>query len=415
MAVKLPNIDPRWSDKLSRSGFFFGALLLHLIIFLMVATWIIFPAFKPPTDDFEKTYLPSGAPPPPPQTAVAPMSVPTHSIAPPAAVINSASPAPAAFNIPMPDLSPAAASSDTSSKMTAPAVKVVNNLAARLPTIRATVTGWGRDADNIRNSHGDPHNVVAKFPVFVASYADGDWDCNLHLDADGKIDAGSIPNLVEKINQWSHGNIKAQVMTTPLDIGGPDLLDKKPPFIFFTGHKDFVLNDAEIKNLQTYLQDGGAIWGDNALAGEGSRFDVAFRREMKRVIPDIDKNFQPMDVSYDVFTKSWFPLTKVPQGMNYYAETILRIDIDGKLAVIYTPNDYSDMLQMHILPGDTEADPKSEAYPGHPLYTPGFLYYYSDTFFRNFQLPSALDANRLGMNIVAYLLVRFDDSLLLTP
>ena len=33
---------------------------------------------------------------------------------------------------------------------------------------------------------------------------------------------------------------------------------------------------------------GGAIWGDNALPGWGSRFDVAFRREMKRVVPDIE-------------------------------------------------------------------------------------------------------------------------------
>ncbi len=36
-------------------------------------------------------------------------------------------------------------------------------------------------------------------------------------------------------------------------------MSKMPPFIFFTGHKDFVLTDDEVHNLQAYLQNGGAI------------------------------------------------------------------------------------------------------------------------------------------------------------
>jgi hypothetical protein len=120
------------------------------------------------------------------------------------------------------------------------------------------------------------------------------------------------------VNEWSHGHITGEVKPTPLDIGGTDLLDKKPPFIFFTGHKDFILTDQEIQNLRDYLQIGGCIWGDNALAGQGSRFDVAFRREMKRVVPDLDKNFTPMSITDEIFTKSWFPISKLPTGMNYY-------------------------------------------------------------------------------------------------
>ena len=96
--------------------------------------------------------------------------------------------------------------------------------------------------------------------------------------------------------------------------------------------------------IRDSLQIGGCIWGDNALAGRGSRFDVAFRREMKRVVPDLDKNFEPVDLTYDIFTKSWYSISKVPQGMNYYAEPLEHLDIDGKLAILYTPNDYSDKM-----------------------------------------------------------------------
>jgi hypothetical protein len=201
-----------------------------------------------------------------------------------------------------------------------------------------------------------------------------------------------------------------------LDIGGPDLLQKKPPFIFFTGHKDFILTDQEVQNLRDYLQIGGAIWGDNALPGKGSRFDVAFRREMKRVVPDLDKNFEPVAMTDDVFTKSWYPIAKIPPGMNYYAEPLEHLDIDGKLAILYTPNDYSDMFCMLILPGDTEMGPVQVPDGStSPLVTSEMFLDHSDVFFRNFKLPACLACDQFGMNVIGYMLVRFDKDLLLTP
>lgn len=408
----VPEKERHWAERLFHSGFFLGALLFHLILFLMIATWTIFPRFIPPTDDFAKAYVPSGAPPPPPPATTTPtMPVPTHSIAPPTPAITSQNSTPD-FSVPMPDINPTTDMSKTSQKMTAPAAKSTSSLSARLSSIKSTVMGWGRDQNNILNSNGDTHNVVAKFPIFVASYADGDWSTGLELK-DGAIVGGSMVNLATKINEWSRGNIKGAVVPTPLEIGGPDLLEKKPPFVFFTGHKDFVLTDKEIENLRNYLQDGGAIWGDNSLAGEGSRFDVAFRREMKRVIPDADKNFEQVPMTAEVFTKSYFPISKVPQGMNYYDESLQHIDIDGKLAILYTPNDYNDFFYMGILPGDKEID---TSYPYKSAYhtNPG-LWMHRGVFFRNFNLESGLAAQQLGMNIVAYLLVRFDKELLLTP
>jgi hypothetical protein len=259
---------------------------------------------------------------------------------------------------------------------------------------------------------GDP---TATFPVYVASYADGDWACNTRLDSNGNIVGGSLPDLAAKITEWSHGHINAQVVPKPLDIGSSELLNRMPPFIFFTGHKDFVLTEQEVTNLRDYLQNGGAIWGDNALPGHGSRFDVAFRREMKRVVPDLDKNFEPMKLDADLFTKSKFAISQVPAGMNYYSEPIEHLDIDGKLAILYTPNDYSDLFFMRILPGDTQIAPTytNRKYTS-PLTTSGTFLYNNNTFFRNFTLPGALAVHRLGMNIVVHLLTRFDDELLLS-
>ena len=402
-------------DRISRSGYFFGAVLLHLIVFVMISTWIIFPGFKPPAEDFTKTYLPSAPPPPPPPTQET-MQVPTTTVAPPTRTIISPTTAPA-FTVPLPDLTPNTRPTGTAPKQPDKVVDKKNSISPeRLAQIMKTEQdNWGRDHQNILSSGGDPKNVVARFPVYLASYADGDWGYGQTIQG-GKIISGSLGNLVAKINEWSKGNITGQVVPEPLNIGAGDLIDKKPPFIYFTGHKDFKLTDQEIQNLRDYLEVGGAIWGDNSLPGSGSRFDVAFHREMKRVIPDIDKNFEPIDITSDVFTKSWFPLTAIPQGMNYYAEPFEHLDIDGKLAIIYTPNDYNDMLSMRILPGDTNYkrgyDRRKDP---DPLTTSEVLLRNKDVFFRNFELPACLECDKAGMNIISYMLVRFDKDLLLTP
>jgi len=402
-----------WYERISRSTYFFGAVLLHLVVFFLAATLVIFPAFQPPVEDFTKTYLPTVRipPPPPPQETV---PVPTLAVAPTSTAITSANPTPS-FSVPIPNLAPSTTTVAVPDRAVQKVLPRTDKLSlVRLQKITLTEQKWGRDRNNILESNGDPHNVKATFPVYLARYADGDWDCNTVL-RDGKIIAGSLCNLVEKINQWSHGNITGTVVPDPLDIGSPDLLAKAPPFIFFTGHKDFILTEQEVQNLRDYLQIGGAIWGDSALPGAGSRFDLAFHREMKRVVPDLDKNFEPADTTYDIFAKSWFPLSKVPAGMNYYAEPVQHLDIDGKLAILYTPNDYSDMFTMLILPGATQAGPDYTPEVAPFLQTNRTFNKNSQIFFRNYQLPACLACDQLGMNIVGFLLVRFDKDLLLAP
>ena len=399
-------------EKLTRSGYFLAAVLLHLVIFLMIAARVIFTAPAPPPDDFAKSYVPSGAPPPPPPPPPPQsIAVQTQVVASPTAIVSN-SPMPS-FTIPLPTLTPTTPVPQVI-KITQTAMRSPSNLASRLPGIMTTETkNWGRSQQNIQDTEGDVHKVIATFPVYLASYADGDWGCNVNLNGN-QIVAGSLPNLVAKMNEWSKGNLKGAVVPTPLDIGSSDLMDKMPPFVFFTGHKDFVLTDTEIENLRAYLNNGGCIWGDNCLAGYGSRFDVAFRREMKRVVPDKDKQFQDVPITDDIYAKSFYYMTKTPEGMNYYAEPIQHLDLDGKLAIIYTPNDYSDLFTMRILPGDLTIAPQQPE-NGSPLFTNGQFQNYAETFFRNYELPSCLQAQKMGMDIIGFMLIRFDKELILTP
>ena len=84
------------------------------------------------------------------------------------------------------------------------------------------------------------------------------------------------------IDKLSRDKIRAKPQPVPLDLSNWDEIgSKKPPFIFFTGHRDFKLTDQEVKNLGEYLRSGGCIWGDSSLPGQRSRFDIAFRRAIE--------------------------------------------------------------------------------------------------------------------------------------
>ena len=407
----------RWMEKANRSLFFVLALLFHLILFLMVATWVIFQAPVPQKADFKEVFVPPAAPPPPPpqtspQTvAVSPTAVPTTDSA-----ITTTSAA-ASFTVPMPQID--ATVSPSMQPQTAKALpNPANALAGRLGAIRGTVGSW-RSAANIRDAGGDVHNLVAKFPVYLAQYAGGDWNCNNYFnEGPGSPSAGSLPNLCDKVEEWSEKNLTADTIKV-IQADSPDLLSHPPPYIFFTGHADFQLTDAEVTNLRKYLQVGGAIWGDSAFAGDGSRFDVAFHREMKRVLPDPDIVFQDLPMDHPIFTKSWFPMDSVPLGMNYRKDPIQIVNLDGKLAIIYTPNDYSDLMTVALAPGKdpttAEMNGQDRPYKDKPRYSPTGFTRHEATFYRNYTASSAMISDQLSMNILAHLLIRFDSDLLLTP
>jgi len=406
--MHMPHDRRRWEERLHRSVFFFGALLLHLVVFLMVATWVVYQPTAVQPDPLPVYILHSAETPTPPPRA------PDLTIVDAGALssgedIHVAIPNAGLSQLQLPIRGIEIGRDHASVSFASPATPThITGLSPGRAKIILANALRIRSLEEIRN-----HDPTATFPIYVATYAHGDWAYNSHLDKNGNIIAGSIPDLAAKINEWSHGTIKGVVVQKPLNIGSHELLDKMPPFIFFTGHKDFVLTEDEVTNLRDYLQDGGAIWGDNALAGKGSFFDIAFRREMKRVVPDHDFEAVPMD---DGIYKNKFVIDQVPAGINYHAEPIEHLDIDGVLAILYTPNDYCDLYAMRILPGDTQIqlgrlDPKTEP----PLTTSYFLQSHRNVFFRNFTLESSLAVHRLGMNIVTFFITRFDDKLQVSP
>lgn len=405
-------------DRIMRCRYFFFALLLHLIVFAMVSTVIIFKAVIAQAD-IESGLIagPAAAgdntpppPPPPPSESVPVQTNPTSSDKEIFAIDNPSQEAP---NIPIPVIS--APSPTISKNVTTTAGMtggVKDSFGTRASGIRQMVSGWGRSTGNSKTFGGNGRNTAAVFKCYIARYAQGDWETTIEL-RDEKVFRGSLVNLLYEVSQRSRGRIKADVVAEPLRLDSSEIFDVKPPFIYFTGHKNFVLTQQEVDNLRKYLIQGGCIWGDNGLAGRGSRFDVAFRREMKRVLPSEDQQFVVLPDSHPIFTQSYLPINGVPPGMNYYQEPIEAINMDGTIAVVYTLNDYSDMFQMAFKPGTIEMAPDENNEKSRITESERRLWAYHDVYYRNFT-PEACSASfDLGLNIIVHLLTRWDEKLLL--
>jgi hypothetical protein len=150
------------------------------------------------------------------------------------------------------------------------------------------------------------------------------------------------PALQNSLLRGLNRNTDIDVDYAPRFIALDDEALLNEPLILLTGHYDFEWSPGEIENLQNYVRRGGLIFA-SAAAGL-SPFDIAFRREIKRLLPDAD--LIPLPPTHRLFSGAWNPIGEVE-----YTAAALREDPtlkwpqcygviqDGNLVVLYTPFD----------------------------------------------------------------------------
>ena len=271
--------------------------------------------------------------------------------------------------------------------------------------IGAFTSGWARGG---RAAMGQPLKSRAfEFTAYLAKYAGGDWDSTVWLDGEG-VRGGSLHNLLYIISRLSHKKIHADPQPIPLDLSSDEIFQKKPPFIWFTGHRDFVLTDIEVLNLGEYLRSGGCIWGDSSLPGNRSRFDIAFRREMLRLLPEIKQKWEPLPATHPIYTNTYYAEIKgVVPGMNFYHEPIYGLKgFAGEVAILYTANDYGDMWQFGLDENgdfDLSRDDKRRFVAINEQ-----MWHRRNMYFRNVEPKALMDTYKFGTNIIIHLLTRWE-------
>ena len=418
-------------DKLRNSRDFTISLLFHVILVSIFGGAVLFEAVQEPPDfegGGEGGFVGSSEPvaAPPQQTQVLPptqdmsvMATPVNNSA--VNAITTTATSPMNFNMSqmvMAPPAPAAPTAMAAPKPVAPAAGPAMQMsAADASAIKAFTTGWGKGS----GSGSGTRNREFEFVAYIGQYggANSGWDSTISTvgDTKGVINNGSLPNLLAYMSTRSKNKVRTNYdKVKAIKLDSQELFSVKPPFIFLTGSKDFRLTDAEVENLRKYVRLGGAIWGDASVPGRNSRFDLAFRREMKRVIPDKDKDWEELPKNHPLFDarQAYFPeVTTVPPGINFYKEPVYALKIYGEVAIIYTANDYGDMWQIGLLPDgkvDMRRNEKSQAVALNEN-----IWNNRSIYLRNISEPSLDLTYKFGTNLVLHLLTRWDSKVKSAP
>jgi hypothetical protein len=113
------------------------------------------------------------------------------------------------------------------------------------------------------------------------------------------------------------------------------------PFLYMTGHEDFRLSPRERANLRSFLKTGGFLLA-NSCCGRRA-FDVAFRREIRAVLPEIP--LAPLSPDHPVFAchlrigeVTYTPLV-ARERPGLKRPEMEGVEIDGALRVLYSHYD----------------------------------------------------------------------------
>ncbi|MBA4388371.1 MAG: hypothetical protein C0404_10345 [Verrucomicrobia bacterium] len=192
-----------------------------------------------------------------------------------------------------------------------------------VPRLAFSIKGSGKGA------------ATALVTISLARHA-GDWDCS----------PTAMKYLAHQLQERSGMAIETSDKLT--DLASPDLM--KIPFVYMTGHKDFVFSEAEVKNLRKYLEAGGSLWGDDSTDFGDDTFDRAFRREVARILPDrqmvkLGMDFHGFKTGYDL-TRGYKGYA-IPPGDKYRLDYLEGVTVGDRIAVVYSRNDYGDGLNIN--------------------------------------------------------------------
>jgi len=385
------------------------SLLVHVILISLFGTVVLYKAIETPPD-FASDNLVAAREASAPRPVDEPSAVPIPSLLQPGSP--SKAPIPAEIYRMQPDMNsnrsiPAVAPhvremAQGIPNAVAPPVDAEGLTPAAAREIRDLADSW-RPAGRSAGSR-EPEFV---FTAFVGQYSGGDWN-STNRGVGSKIESGSLPNLLYFMSASSKGKVRANYQDVrAIRLDSDEIFVAKPPFIFLTGTRDFRLSDREVENVRKYLKMGGAIWGDSSVPGKNSRFDIAFRREMKRVLADVDKDWEVLPESDPIFSRPFFPEVRgVPAGLNSYREPIRVLRMFGEVAVIYTSNDYGDMWQIG-LGKDGKIDLRRDE-AGRYVAINESVWKNRETYLRNLTPPALEASYKFGTNLVVHLLTRWD-------
>lgn len=167
---------------------------------------------------------------------------------------------------------------------------------------------------------------------------------------------GALPNLLRSAGQ---GELKLSISAEQYELRPTDPGLLRFHMAFMHGRHDFRFTPQEREALAEFLKNGGTLLADSICASK--EFAAAFRREIALILPD--NKLQRIPASHPLFSRNTGgfdirqvsrrePAVNVPgQPLRSRVEQvepeIEGVEIDGRLAVIFSPYDISCALEQH--------------------------------------------------------------------
>jgi len=172
---------------------------------------------------------------------------------------------------------------------------------------------------NLRTEQKD---AVKRFSFAQMRYLGGDWDPHPSAPA----------QFIREIERMT--SVDVELERRDVTITDPRLFSF--PFLYLTGRSGFTpFTEPEVERLRTWIEAGGTLVADDAAGTPGYGFDAAFRRDIARVAPAA--RLERLPAEHTVF-KSFF-LVRTVAGARVVSPFLEGLTIQGRTAVIYSPND----------------------------------------------------------------------------
>ncbi|NLX05849.1 MAG: DUF4159 domain-containing protein [Phycisphaerae bacterium] len=153
----------------------------------------------------------------------------------------------------------------------------------------------------------------------------GDWDPN--------------PSALARLQKYiaDHSTIPVAFDRAAVDPADASIFGY--PVLYLVGHKNFTFTDDQAANLRRYLNQGGVLLAESCCGRK--EFDLAFRREIARVLTDQPLEALPPDHGlYDINFRIT-DVTVTDLARTYYGDLarphLEAVELNSRLAVLYSP------------------------------------------------------------------------------
>ncbi len=155
--------------------------------------------------------------------------------------------------------------------------------------------------------------------------------------SDWNNDPTALPYFFYQLDRRLQNEFPLYVDNSGIKLIGDEIFDY--PIIYFTSHYAFTFTDEEVENLQRYLAMGGTLWLDDC-TGSGPFMD-SVPVHVQRIAPGSETHLMlQSDPRFSDIFKLIYSLSGYPEKREDFRKPFQATLINGRPAIIFTPNDY---------------------------------------------------------------------------